>query len=103
MHRDGRNFFGLETVVREGERVGSDGQVDEIVDAIRIRLLGPREFCLVTNDRYDGFRQHSAGLVSNCARDSAEGLLSLGTQGKCERHPEGYREYKSDESGSFEH
>ena len=61
--------------VRNG--VGADGQVYEVVTAIRIRLLGAREFCLVLNDRDHGVRQDASCFVGDGARDATECLLSL--------------------------
>ena len=89
LHRDGRNLFALKTFVSEGERVGADGQVHEVVAAIRVGLLSAREFGLVTDDGHNGFRQNAAGLVGDRAGDAAERLLSLSARCKCKRHPQG--------------
>ena len=70
-------FWRLEAFVREGQRVGADGQVYEVVAAVRVGLLGARELCLIADDRDHGIRQNAASLVRDCARDTAQGLLSL--------------------------
>ncbi len=101
LHRDGRNLFAFKPVVSEGERVGADGQVHEVVAAIGIRLLGTREFCLVTHDRHIGSRQDAAGLVCDCAGDAAERLLRPSI--RCERrvHPHGRGGEDRDECSSL--
>ena len=76
---DRRNFLRLESVMREGEGVGADGQVHEIVGAVRVGLLGAREFGLVAHDGHGGVGQDAAGFVGDGAGDAAESLLRLRT------------------------
>ena len=59
----------------DGDGVGADGQVDEIVGSIAVRLLRARQLGLVPDDRHRSVRQHAAALVSNCSCNAAQGLL----------------------------
>ena len=73
----------------EGKREGADGQIYEIVAAVRVGLLGAREFRLVPYDRHHRFRQNPASLVGDCTRDAAECLLSVSVRGEAKRSTQG--------------
>jgi hypothetical protein len=69
LHRNGRYFLALEAFVRERQCVGSDRQVYEVVGAVRVGLLGAREFRLIRDNRDHSFRQNTTGFVRDGARD----------------------------------
>ena len=59
----------------DGDSVSADGQVDEIVGSISIRLLGARQLGLIADDGHRGLRQHAAARVGYRSGDAAQGLL----------------------------
>ncbi len=78
----------LEAIVGEGKRISADGQIHEVIDPIRVGLLGAREFCLVADDGHIGFRQNTPSFVCDCAGDAAECLLRPSVGGESNEHPQ---------------
>ena len=78
LHDDRGNFFGLKTVVGEGKRIGTDGQVHKIV-ASEIAGLGGAGKLGRVGDQGDRCRADGgAGRVDNRAVDAAERLRARG-------------------------
>ena len=75
LHEDRGQSLGLEPVMGDGDGVGADGQVDEIVGAIAVCFLGTRELGLVPDDANGSVWQHAAALIGDGAGNAAQSLL----------------------------
>src|ERR1700674_1893416 len=77
LHGNRRYLLRLESVVSERQRIGADGQIDEVVAAAGIGLEAAGQPGLVGDDSHVGLRQHAPGLVRDGASDAAECLLCM--------------------------
>ena len=70
----------FETIVREGEGVGADGEVYKIVAADAGGFLGAGKLRAIRDDGDSGVGEDAAGGVGDCAGDAAESLLREGAK-----------------------
>jgi hypothetical protein len=75
LNGNGGKFLSLKTVMREGERVGADGKIDEIIAAAGVRGLSARELSLIVDEHDLCSGQSGAGSVRDRAGNATESLL----------------------------
>ena len=75
LHGDRGKLLRLKSVVRKGQGVGPDGEINEIVAASVAGLLRAREFCRVGDQRDRSAGERAARRVDDRAGDAAECLL----------------------------
>src|ERR1700674_4441939 len=100
LHGNRRYLLRLESVASEGQRIGADGQIDEVIAAVGVGLEAAGQLGLVGNDGHVRIRQHASGLVRDRTSDAAERLLRM--SGRCENTRGKYCE-QGDEPDFFSH